>query len=514
MIAPNMFRNCQFMRKHWWILNEINHLNKLGLVGAFSFFSDAIQVKMGTIFISRTSGSEIAQEVSALFLGQTIVGMTAYVVMQGIAGGMATLCSQAYGAKESKLVGCYFTRALMIAALTCFPLWTILINVKPVLHYFTGDFDLAHGTGAYTTMFCFGYPAYLYSKLASGFLQSQNIIFPVLIIQICGNLLNVSLQYLLVVVFHFRITGVAFSYVVSTSVVSLLLYSYIRFTAVHIINFSSMSFDCLTGWYHFLKYGSACVIQLLMDIIVCRIIPIVFIGLILQDTEQFGLFGIFNIVWFLFLSVSLGFGVGANVRIGNLLGECNLVQAKRATVVSICYIIVLEASFGVLIFSFAHYISYVFTAVEEMRREIEFGIRIVSICILSDSLCTVRGIFNACCLQHIATIIQLVLSLLLSGPLGCVFAYYVAWRSAGYTLIIGVGYTLSACSTIFILYKYNWNTIIEKVLKNTKPEVSLNITAKDSLAPLTQSHKLMLTLQYVIIIAAGGIVFTTTYILL
>ena len=500
------------MRRQWWILNEINHLNKLGLVGAFSFFSDAIQVKMGTIFISRTSGSEIAQEVSALFLGQTIVGATAYVTMQGIAAGMGTLCSQAYGARESKLVGSYFTRALIIASLTCFPLWSILINVKPLLHHFTGNLILAQGAGAYTTMFCFGYPAYVYSKLASGFLQSQNIIIPIIIIQILGNVLNVCLQYLLVVVFHFKIIGVAFAYFVSTSIVSVLLYSYIRLTDVHFTNFSSWSFDCLTGWYHFLKYGSACVVQLLMDIIVCRIIPIVFIGFILRDTNQLGLFGIFNIVWFLFLSVSLGFGVGANVRIGNLLGEGNLLKAQKATIVSICYIMFLEAIFGILVFSLAHYISYVFTSVEEMRREIEFGIRIVSICILSDSLCTVRGIFNACCLQHIATVIQFIFSVLISAPLGCVFAYYVAWRSAGYSLIIGVGFSLSAGSIITILYLYNWNKIIEKVLKNTESQAIMNTSPEDS--SITQFHKLMLSLRYFLILTAGLIVFTTTYLLL
>ena len=512
MSASGMFRNYQLMREKWWILSEINHLSKLGLIGAFSFLSDAIQVKMGTIFISRTSGSEIAQEVSALFLGQTIVAMTAYVVMQGIAAGMGTLCSQAYGAKEYRLVSCYYTRALMIAALTCFPIWTILISVKPVLLYLTGNFDLAQGTGAYTTMLCFGYPGYLYSKLASGFLQSQNIILPVLIIQICGNVINVSLQYLLVVVFPFKITGVGFAYVVSTSIVSVLLYSYIRFTAVHIISFSSWSFECLSGWYHFVKYGSACVTQLLMDIIVCRIAPTVFIGLTLQDTKQFALFGMFNIVWFLFLSVSLGFGIGANVRIGNLLGECNLGRAQKATIVGICYIIMLEASFGVLIFSFAHYISYIFTSVEEMRREIEFGIRIVSICILTDSWSTVRGILNACCLQHIAIIIQLFFALLLSVPLGCVTAFYVPWRAAGYTLITGVGFLLSSSTTILILYWYNWNKIIEKVLTNTNSELSLNLTT--SSAPLTYSHKLMLTLRYAVLFAAGVILLTATYLVL
>ena len=51
-----------------WIFKELNCLNKLALVGAVNLLNDAIQLKTGTVFISRTSGDEISQNDSALFL--------------------------------------------------------------------------------------------------------------------------------------------------------------------------------------------------------------------------------------------------------------------------------------------------------------------------------------------------------------------------------------------------------------------------------------------------------------
>ena len=502
-----------FVRKQRWIFSELINLNKLGLVGALSFFSDAIQVKSGTILISRTSGTEIGQKVSAMFLGQTVVTVTAYVVMQGIAAGMSSLCSQAYGAQNYKLVSEYFTRALVIASLTCFPIWALLISVGPLVRTFTGELEVAEGAGAYTTIFCFGYPAYIYSKLTCVFLQSQNIIFPTLAIQVCGNVLNVCFQYFLIVENQLGLAGASLSYVISTNIVAFLLFSYIRLTTVHVTNFSPWSFDCLSNWYHFLKYGLAGVAQLLMDISVCRVIPIVFIGFILRDTDQLALFGILNIVWFLFLSVSLGFGVGANIRVGNLLGESNLLKAQRSIVICIIYIFLLEVCFGICIFSFAHMLSYVFTSVEEMRLEIEFGIKIVSVCILTDSLFTWRGIFNACCLQHIATAIALVCSVLISAPLACVFSYYVSWRAAGYYLIAALGFLLCTVCQIIVLYCYNWRTIIERVSANTRSDRDSSYLSEQVSPSFNRSSVLMLVLKYVTFLVPGIFVFVCAFFL-
>ena len=217
-------------------LKELKYVNKLGLVGASCMLSDAIQVKTGTVFISRTADTDIDEKVSALFLAQTIICITAFVVIQGITIGMNTLCSQAYGAGNHKLVGTYFMRALMIASLTCFPLWSVWISVKPIVYYLTGDIMLADGAGRYTVIFCFGYPAYIFYRLAIGYLQSQNIIYPIVAIMIVGTIFNVCLQYLFVVVVPLEISGVAVAYVISTNAIALCAFIYIRMTGVHRMN--------------------------------------------------------------------------------------------------------------------------------------------------------------------------------------------------------------------------------------------------------------------------------------
>ena len=483
-----------------YILSELYCLNKLASVGAFSLLSDAIQIKTGTIFLSRTSGTDISNKVSGLFLGQTIIGITAYAIIQGITVVMCTLCSQAYGAGKHKLVGTYFMRALLIGLLTCFPLWSIWIGVTPLIHYITGDIELAEGAGQYTRIYCIGYPAYIYYKLASGFLQSQNIVYSIMCIMAASNICNICLQYTFVVILQLQITGVGLAYIISTIVAALCMFAYVKMTDIHVSNFNTWSVDFIAGWYQLLKYGVVCLLQLLLDVIVYRIVPIVFIGFILKDKEQLALFGILNIVWFIGVSVSIGYGVGVSVRIGNLLGEGDIQRAKRSTVIGVIYLLFFECCLSALVLSLAGPLSHIFTTIENMRVQIEVGLRIISFCALSDIFSALRNILIVCSLQLHAILIQFVCNLLIASPLAILLSYYVSWRAGGYLLMPAVFSIIAFLLQILLLYLYDWDKIISKVQRNTHlQDIDISV---DGLLYST-SMKTLLILRYIALLCIG-----------
>ena len=158
--------------KHHWILEELVYLIVLSLPAAIECFSEGLQMKLSNVFIGRASGNNIALILSALFMGQTINTISAFTIAEGFGAYVNILCSQAYGAKQYKLVGLYFYRALFMAALTCFPVSTVFISVRPIVYFLFQDWELAQYTGSYTDVQCFGYPAYLYYKIGIRFLQS------------------------------------------------------------------------------------------------------------------------------------------------------------------------------------------------------------------------------------------------------------------------------------------------------------------------------------------------------
>ena len=499
----------EFANGQKWILTELGYLLRLGFLGALGYFCDALQVKMGTIFISRTSGPDIGNTVSALFIGQSVICCTSYIVLQGLAAGMSTLCSQAYGAANYKLVGTYFMRALIIASLTCFPIWTIWISAKPLIYYITGDSELAQGTSDYTTVLCFSYPAYIYSKLACVFLQSQNIVFPNLAILVSGNLLNVCLQFVFVVVIPLEIKGVALAYVISTYLIAILTFIYIRFTDAH-LTFSLFSWSYLSSWFHFLEYGIPGTLQGLLGVSASRIVPIIFIGFVLRNNDQVALLGILNVVWFIFSTAGLGFAIGANIRVGNILGENNCTRAKRAAVIFICAMSVTEIFLGIILVSFSHYISFIFTSDQELRQQIEFGLKILGAVVVTDVFFVARGICNACCLQLKEFIGQLFI-MMAATSLGCVLAYYVTWQAAGYYIFLALGYTITFCYCSLLLCISNWDKIAERVSQNTSDKSLHNnlseTTDQQERPDFSNCEKTALAIRYAVLLIIGTLTF-------
>ena len=130
------------MRRYYWILEEITYLSMLALPPSVACMTDGLQMKMSSVFIGRSSGDNIERMLSALFIAQVFASLTNYGLSESFSIYVNILCSQAYGAKQYKLVGLYFYRALFIAALTFFPVCTVFISVRPIVYSITQDWEL------------------------------------------------------------------------------------------------------------------------------------------------------------------------------------------------------------------------------------------------------------------------------------------------------------------------------------------------------------------------------------
>ena len=141
-----------------------------------------------------------------------------------------------------------------------------------------------------------------------------------------------------------------------------------------------------------------------------------------------------------------------------------------------------------------------------MREKIEFGLKVLSICVIPDVLTAIRCLYNACCLQHYATLIQMVVCLGIACPLGATFVFYIQWKAAGYYLILSFGYGISALCEVVILYYVNWGKILKKVQKNTE----MKNTAVLEVSNLSRNEKICLVLRYGILFAIGICIFSFT----
>ena len=109
--------------------NEIKQLVYLSLPAIFSY---VLFVAIGTICIL-FAGHLGELELAAMSLGLSVVNVCGVAVGFGLGTALETFCSQAYGAKNFRLVGIVLQRGIIIFCLSLFPVFALWINIENVL---------------------------------------------------------------------------------------------------------------------------------------------------------------------------------------------------------------------------------------------------------------------------------------------------------------------------------------------------------------------------------------------
>ena len=127
-------------------------------------------------------------------LALSFANVTGTSIVVGLSSGMDTLCSQAYGGKNFRLVGVYFQRAILLSLLACFPIWALWLNAEPILILLHQDKGIAVVTGKYLRILCVAKPAVIVYILSTKFLQTQNVVIPTIFLTGIGNVVEYPLS--------------------------------------------------------------------------------------------------------------------------------------------------------------------------------------------------------------------------------------------------------------------------------------------------------------------------------
>ena len=456
-----------------WILEEIIYLVVLALPAAIECLTEGLQIKMSNVFIGRASGNRIDLMLSALFMGQTVNIMTAYPIAEGFGVYVNVLCSQAYGAKQYKLVGLYFYRALFMAALTCFPVFTVFISVRPIVYLLFQDWELAQYTGSFTDVLCFGYPAYLYYKIGFRFLQALNIVWGPVLYFIIGNILNGVIQYILIFRYNTTLAGAAAGYVISNYLVALLVFTHIQLSHVHTLIAHKWTIEYITNWLHTARYAVVPTIQFVITSIPAVLYPVVFIYVMSNDSRQLAIYSILHsIAWVSTLS-TMGLSSCIAVRVGILLGSNEPKKARNASLVGIFFGKLVLGVFNLILFLLSEQLSLLFTTDIEFARTLCWNIKIITILQNNYIIYVVQGVMNACNKQGIQMVFKFILQILVGSVATGILVYFVTWKAIAIFVPVSVGNLLYYFIAMYLLFRGNWSTISLSMSKRTNARTEI-----------------------------------------
>jgi multidrug resistance protein, MATE family len=173
-----------------------------------------------------------------------------------------TFCGQAYGAKQYHLLGLYLQRAVLVLLLTSIPLAIVWGFTGQILLFLGQNPEISAEAGIYARWLIPSLFAYGLLQCHVRFLQSQNIVFPMVIFSGITVLVHIPLCWILVSKAGFGNRGAALATAVSYWVNVLMLGFYVNFSRACRKTRTKLSNEVLTDLIVFVRLAipSACMI--------------------------------------------------------------------------------------------------------------------------------------------------------------------------------------------------------------------------------------------------------------
>lgn len=276
--------------------------------------------------------------VAAVSLAYSVGNCTGYVLWQGFAGALETLCSQAYGSGNHRLVGDYFHR--MIALMT----WmTIVVGViwwnseKLLLLVFRDPAmdGIIHLAATYLKVLLIGTPGWYTFECGKRYLQAQGVFHVSVYVLAVLAPLSAFLQWLLVFQLDLGFIGCPLAVALTQTLMALSL----LFCIIVLgwgkqcwTPFSWRHVFAVNTWGPVLGLGFGGYAMLVFEWIAYEILTI-WAGMLGPSyiAAQGTLMTISRVPEQVFVPI----GIAASTRIANLIGADDIVRARSATKVAI-----------------------------------------------------------------------------------------------------------------------------------------------------------------------------------
>lgn len=278
-----------------------------------------------TILIFFVSLNKESNLVGAVGMGSTIyfTGITAF--LQALNIGLSTLGSQAFGANNPQLLGYYFKKTIVVQLMVLIPLILMVARFSKLFKLIGFEPELAENIENVILAMMPSAVPFLYFDAAKNYLVAQKIFIPQGYVQIATSILDVPVQYILIVGFDLKITGVGLCRFIMESCRALCLYYYIHRSGKCEAAIVPWDRNCFRGLFTLFKFQLAAGSLQILDIIGTQIILLqagsfspneVTANVVLTRITKF------CAIW------SLSLGISLTSFVGNSMGEQNEGKAK------------------------------------------------------------------------------------------------------------------------------------------------------------------------------------------
>ncbi|KAJ8440931.1 hypothetical protein Cgig2_022787 [Carnegiea gigantea] len=373
---------------------------------------------------------------SSASIASTFASVTGATVLGGMGSALETLCGQSYGANQYKMLGVHTQRAIISLLAMSIPLSIIWFYTGEILILCGQDHEISMGAGTFNRWMIPTLFAYGILQCLNRFLQTQNLVFPMMISSLITSLLHALVCWVLVFVLGFGIKGAAMANNVSYCLNVLFLAIYVKISPTCKTTWVDFSSEALDDIWSFLRLAipSACMM--------C-----------------------FNTCWIVYM-ISFRLSGGISTRISNELGAGQPDRAKLALYVMVTMSISEGLVVAVITILVCHVWGRLYSDEDEV---VNYVAKLMLLLAISDFLdgfqCVLSGAARGCGWQKNCAFINLGAFYLIALPCAVMFAFLLHLGGMGLWTGIICGLCVQVVAIVTINSCTNWEKEAEKALE-------------------------------------------------
>ncbi|KAL0490450.1 hypothetical protein AKO1_009544, partial [Acrasis kona] len=392
-----------------------------------------------------------------------------------------TLISQAYGAKNYRVVRVVLQRAIFIAICLCIPLCVVFIFCEPMYRMLTDEKEprVAQFASLFTYLLLPGIIPFVLYRIFSSYMVCQNKVNYPMTIGVFANIINILLNLLLVSGIGYKslgFTGAAIG--TSISRYSLL---FMCFVALYIIskkrvensvsevqteNDSFFSFEKIKStfkeilqWRGMKEFISLAIPAVLMFVFEAwgfqaNVLMAAKKGDKIQSAHY-----IVSQLTVLSFMIPLALSSATSVRVGQRLGGDDPSGARFVCYLGISSSVIVTVINGAIMIALRSLVTYIFIDDDFVKEEAEKIIPVAAVYVITDGMQAVMsGILRGLGRQRIGAVACFVSYYAIGIPSSLLLTFYFDWGLMG--IWVGMAFGVTAVSLVmlpYIIFGIDWN---------------------------------------------------------
>ncbi|XP_062185760.1 protein DETOXIFICATION 12-like [Phragmites australis] len=446
----------------WWWRQWLREAGRVGYLALpmlmVSLAQYAVQVA-SNMMVGHLPG---VLPLSSAAMATSLATVSGSSVLIGLAGALETLCGQAYGAKQYHKVGEHTYRAIFTLLVFCIPLSILWVFMGNILVLLGQDPLIAEGAGRYMVWLIPGLFANAVIQPITKFLQTQSLIYALLLSSVATMAIHIPLCYVIVFKTGFGYTGAALSVSISYWLNVFMLVGYIVLSSSCKETRTCPTIEAFKGVDVFLRLALPSALMICLEWWSYELL-ILMSGLLPNPELQTSVLSICLTSIALLYTIPTGIGAAGSTRVANELGAGNPEGARSAVRVVMSMALMDAVIVSGTLLAARHLVGRAYSSEEEVISFVASMLPLVCISVVTDGLQGVlAGIARGCGWQHLGAYVNLGSFYLLGIPMAILLGFVLNMGARGLWIGVVCGSVTQTTLMAAITFCTDWPKMAEK----------------------------------------------------